>query len=97
MYLCTSRFDLEDEQVALLAEFFTYNEIEAAKEEKDDKPDGIELDPISDTEEQDAPLENDEDPDKATEPPLPSLKAHTQLRSSGRKRKNREDDGYEHY
>ena len=97
MYLCTSRFDLEDEQEALLAEFFSRDEIEAAKEEKDDKPNRIELDPISDIEEQDAQLENIEDPDEATEPPLPLLKAHAQLRVSGRKRKNREDEVFEYH
>ena len=97
MYFCTSRFDLEDEQEALLAEFFSRDEIEAAKEEKDDKPDGIELDPISDTGEQDAQQDSNEDPDEATEPPLPSLQAHTQLRASGRKRKNREDEVFEYH
>jgi hypothetical protein len=97
IYLCTSRLDLEDEQAALLAEFFSRDEIEAAKEEKDDRPDEIELDPISDAEEQDAQLENNEDLDEATEPRLPSLEAHTQLRASGRKRKSREDDGFEYH
>jgi hypothetical protein len=99
MYLCTSRFDLEDEQMALLEEFFSRDEIEAAKEEKDDKPDEIELDPISDREEEDTQLENIgiEDPVEVTEPPLPSLEAHTQLRASGRKRKNREDDIFEYH
>ena len=57
----------------------------------------IELDLISNTEEQDAQLENNEDLDKATKPPLASLQAHNQLRASERKRKNREDDVFEYH
>jgi hAT family C-terminal dimerisation region len=97
MYLCTSKFDIEDEEATRLAEFFSRDEIEAAKEEKDDKPDEIELDPISDTEEQDVGLENNEDLDEAPEPPVSSPETHTQLRASGRKRKSREDDGFEYH
>lgn len=41
--------------------------------------------------------DSNEDPDEATEPPLPSLQAHTQLRASGRKRKNREDEVFEYH
>ena len=106
MFLCTSRFDLEEEQAALLGEYFTRDEIEAAKEEKEDTPDEIELEPISDTEEQDI-LDDNEDidldsrqvnKDQSTEPSLPiSNEGNTQVRASGRKRTRREEDGYEYH
>lgn len=51
MYLCTSRFDIEEQEVRLLEKFFSHDEIEAAKEEKDEKLDEIEIEPISDAEE----------------------------------------------
>ena len=59
MFLCTSRFDIEEQEVKLLEKFFFYEEIESAKEEKDEKLDEIEIDLISDTEEQDAILNNE--------------------------------------
>ena len=52
MFLCTSRFDIEEEEAKLLEKFFSYDKIEAAKEEKDKKLDEVEAEPISDTEEQ---------------------------------------------
>ena len=36
MFLCTSRFDLEEQEAKRLEEFFTQDEIEVAKEEKDE-------------------------------------------------------------
>jgi hypothetical protein len=109
MYLCTTRFNLEDKQATLLAEFFSRDEIEAAKKEKDEKPDEIELDPISDTEEHNPQPGNDKielgprhislhkESDETTKPPLPSLERHTQLRALGRKRKNCEDNRFEYH
>jgi hypothetical protein len=36
MFLCTSRFDMEEKEAKLLGKFFTHEEMEAAKEEKDE-------------------------------------------------------------
>ncbi|OQD80787.1 hypothetical protein PENSOL_c248G09732 [Penicillium solitum] len=52
MFLCTSKFEIEEEQVIFLQEFFTRDEIEAAKEEKEITPNTVSVDPISDTEEE---------------------------------------------
>lgn len=99
MFLCTSRFDLEEQDAKRLEEFFTRDEIEAAREEKDEKHEEIEIEPISDTEESDE-LENevivmDDIGDETSEPQLPENS--TQLRASGRKRKQREDDTFEYH
>ncbi|KAF5854879.1 hypothetical protein ETB97_010941 [Aspergillus alliaceus] len=100
MFLCTSRFDLEEQERKYLEEFFTLQEIEAGKEENEDKLDYIEIEAISDTEEEDnrhnnlIEVDSDGDGDE-TNPQLPA--SSTQLRVSGRKRKSREDDGFEHY
>jgi hypothetical protein len=51
MFLCTSRFDLEEKESQRLEKFFSREEIEAAKEEKDERLDEVEVEPISDTEE----------------------------------------------
>jgi hypothetical protein len=97
LFLCVSRFDLEEQQVKELEKFFSLDELEAAKEEKDEKPEEVEVEPISDTEEQDdesGDLIDIDDHDDA-EVPLPANS--TQLRVSGRKRRIREDDMYERY
>lgn len=99
MFLCTSRFDLEEQDAKRLEEFFTRDEIEAAREGKDEKHDEIEMEPISDTEEADE-LESEVTvigniEDEASEPQLPENS--TQLRASGRKRKQREDDTFEYH
>ena len=67
LFLCTSRFDLELHEAKELERFFSLNEIEALREEKDDKRDDVEaltltaarakwgdveFEQISDTEEQ---------------------------------------------
>ncbi|KAG0154764.1 hypothetical protein PDIDSM_332 [Penicillium digitatum] len=52
LFLCTSRFDLELHEAKELERFFSLNEIEALREEKDDKLDDVEFEQISDTEEQ---------------------------------------------
>jgi hypothetical protein len=87
MFLCTSRFDMEEQEAKLLKEFFSYEEIEAAKEERDDKLNHIEIEPISDTEEQEDSIQVDEatliDIDDQTEPELPPPGNNTQVRASG--------------
>lgn len=101
MFLCTSRFDLEEESQRL-EEFVSREEIEVAKEEKDEWLDEAEVKLIIDTEELNSEL-NDEmvaevTPSSTiqdhTEPKLPEN--NTQLRPSGRKRKSREDDSFDY-
>ncbi|OQD95763.1 hypothetical protein PENVUL_c105G07924 [Penicillium vulpinum] len=100
LFLCTSRFDLELHKAKELERFFSLNEIEALSEEKDDRLDDVEIEQISDTEEQPESLggliDVDDDntgDDDAGDPPLPSYT--TQPRMSGRKRKHIEDDMYQ--
>jgi hypothetical protein len=62
LYLCTSRFELEIQESKDLKEFFSSNEIQALREEKNKGPDNIdvEVEEISDTEEQgDEPSSSD--------------------------------------
>ena len=61
MFLCTSEFDIEEEQASLLREYFSRDEIEAEKEEKEDPANLIDFDPISDTEEQGRQGEEEEE------------------------------------
>ena len=102
-FLCTSRFDIEEQEAKLLEKFFSYEEIESAKEEKDKKLDKIKIDLISDTEEQDAILNNeiglDEvgEADEEGEAQIPLPRNDTQIRISGRKRKSRDDDIFEYH
>jgi hypothetical protein len=49
LFMCTSRFDFEDEQRAMINEYLSYKEIQAASEERDTEASGF--DPISDDEE----------------------------------------------
>ncbi|CRL31174.1 HAT dimerisation [Penicillium camemberti] len=51
LFLCISRFDLKLHEAKELKQFFSLNEIEALREEKDDKLDDVEFEQISDTEE----------------------------------------------
>lgn len=102
LFLCTSRFDLKVQEAKELERFFSFDKIEALREEKDEKPDNIEIEQISDTEEQgDAsrdPIDVDDsdvDDGHDAEPQLPS--SNTQPRTLGRKRKHIEDDIYQHY
>jgi hypothetical protein len=60
MFLCISRFDLQEEGFTFLKEFFSIDEIEAAKEEMEDTPNHFELDPISDNEEEGTQEEEEE-------------------------------------
>lgn len=101
LYLCTSRFDLEVQEAKEFKRFFTTNDIQVSMEEKDEKPDDVEINKISDTEEQqdssgDLIDVDDDDATAATTRPQP-LSSNTQLRTSGRKRKHVEDVLYEHY
>lgn len=100
LFLCTSRFDLELHKAKELERFFSLNEIEALREEKDDRLDDVEIEQISDTEEQPESLGglidvNDDNTgdDDTGDPPLPSYT--TQPHMSGRKRKHIEDDMYQ--
>jgi hypothetical protein len=54
MFMCTSKFDIEDNQRMLINEHLSHQEKQAAKEEKDTKEN--DFDPISDDEEQDPAL-----------------------------------------
>ncbi|OQE58765.1 hypothetical protein PENNAL_c0360G08151, partial [Penicillium nalgiovense] len=49
LFMCTSRFDLEDKQRVLINEYLSYEEMQAAREERDTQANGF--DPISDDEE----------------------------------------------
>ena len=52
IFLCISRFDIEEQEAKLLEKFFSYEEIKVAKEERDNKLDHMDIELISDTEEQ---------------------------------------------
>ena len=96
MFLCTSRFNIQEEQYAFLQEFFSRGKIEAANEEMDSTANIYNLNPISDTEEdkvmqesgdkndaQQTHISNDE-----ADPPLPkSEEGSIQMRTLVRARK----------
>ncbi|KAJ5456131.1 uncharacterized protein N7458_003714 [Penicillium daleae] len=54
MFVCTSKFDIEDDQRMLINEYLSHQEKQAAKEEKDIKENNF--DPISDDEEDPASI-----------------------------------------
>jgi hypothetical protein len=54
MFMCTSRFNIESEQLTFVDEYLTAQEIQAAREEKDAHKIGDKFNPISDDKE-DAP------------------------------------------
>jgi hypothetical protein len=107
MFLCTSRFDIEEQEAKLLEKFFSHDEIEAAKEEKEERLDEIEVEPISDAEEQETTINEEIELDEAlsttfeeptvreSQVPLPGN--NIQVRASGRKRKSRDDDIFEYH
>jgi hypothetical protein len=110
MFLCTSNFDLQEEGFTFLKEFFSIDEIEAAKEEREDSSNQFELDPISDTEEENTVVEEEtqlneielddiglDESQKIGEPELPLARNNTRIRVLGRKRKTREDNLFESY
>lgn len=51
LFMCTSRFDIKEEQRAMIGEYLSYEEIQADGEEKDTQ--ASEFDPISDNDEGD--------------------------------------------
>ena len=113
MFLCTSRFDLQEEGFTFLKEYFSLDEIEAAKEESEDTPDQFELDPISDneeegiqeeekTQEEERTQENNEAQQSISsddELDLPPIENIQTRRTSerARKRPREEDDQWMHY
>ncbi|KAJ5316470.1 hypothetical protein N7476_006777 [Penicillium atrosanguineum] len=97
MFLCTSRFDIEEKEAKYLEKFFSYIEIETAKEEKDEKLEEVEFDLISDTEEADEEISDHVQLDEVDEPQLPAPENSTQVRALGRKRKAQEDEVFEYY
>lgn len=68
-FLCTSRFDVEEQEVKLSgSSSLTYREnMEAANKDKDKKLDGVLIAPISDTEEQDTIIHDEIGQDEADE------------------------------
>ena len=106
LFLCTLRFDLEVQEAKDLERFFSLNETEALREEKDDKLKDIEIKQISDTEEQAESSrdlinvhndegENESDHNDTGDYLLPD--SNTQPRMSVRKRKYIEDNIYQSY
>lgn len=101
LFMCTSRFDLEDEQRAMINEYLSHEEIQAAREERDIQT--SEFDPISDNEEpgrqeegeeEELPQPNDNEDDVVDLPPIES----TQIRRvSSRKRPREDDDQWAYY
>jgi hypothetical protein len=98
LYLCTSRFKLKIQESKNLEEFFSPNEIQALREEKNECPDDIdvEVEEISDTKEQgnepdSSDLINVDDNDTSI------TAAPSQVRTSGRKRKHVNDELYKRY
>lgn len=70
MFLCTSRFDLKEKESQQLEKFFSYEEIKAAKEEKDERLDEVEVELISDTEELNSKLNDKMVVEVAPSPPI---------------------------
>ena len=59
IFMCTSKFDIEEKQLALISEFLSDEDKEQASEERD-TPFLEDLDPISDTEEDDIVVPQDQ-------------------------------------
>lgn len=51
IFLYMSKFDIKEQEAKLLEKFFLYNKLEAAKEERKEKLNKVEVNLISDTEE----------------------------------------------
>ena len=58
MFLYTSRFDMEEKEAKYLKQFFSHIKIQAVKEEKDENLSEVQVDVISDIEEQDDEVNN---------------------------------------
>jgi hypothetical protein len=104
MYLCTSKFELEVQEAKELEKLFSLDEIEALREEKDEKLENVEMDSISDIEEHTGvsedliDIDTDADEEINAGPIAPQLPETTPiLRTSGRKRKITADDEFESY
>jgi hypothetical protein len=52
LFMCTTKFDMESEQLSLMEEYLTTQETQTAKEEKDAQKKQDEFDPISDDEDE---------------------------------------------
>ncbi|KAJ5318496.1 hypothetical protein N7476_004916 [Penicillium atrosanguineum] len=100
LFLCTSRFDLNFQEAKEVAEDLLSDEIHVLREQSVEKPNDVDAEEISDTEEQgDGPSSGsgdliDVDYDDAT---IRFTAAPSQVRTSRRKRKHVEDDLYECY
>ncbi|KAJ5340174.1 hypothetical protein N7541_009298 [Penicillium brevicompactum] len=79
------------------SQFYSRIEMQAVKEEKDEKLSEVQVDVISDTEEQEDEVNDGSRQDEVFEPELPAAENNTQIRASGRKRKSRDDDIFEYY
>ncbi|KAJ5806683.1 hypothetical protein N7474_010275 [Penicillium riverlandense] len=88
MFLCTPRFDIEEQEAKLLEKFFSHDEILDAEEQDNTIDEEIELD--------EALSATFEEPTgRESQVPLPGN--NPQVRASGRKRKSREDDIFEYH
>lgn len=99
MFLCMSNFDIQEENVLFLKDYFSHNDIETSKEEREGSPDEIDIEPISEDEEEQAQAQDNIDgAADAGSPTLPSDEGNTQIRASIRSRKRpRALDSYELY
>ncbi|KAJ5522962.1 hypothetical protein N7513_012065 [Penicillium frequentans] len=104
LFLCTSRFDLDVQEAKEIAQDLPSDEIDAMREQTDEMPDDVDVEEISDTEEQgDRPESVSEDlidVDDEVEDNDATIRfttAPSQVRTSGRKRKHVDDELYEHY
>jgi hypothetical protein len=94
---------IDEQEATVLDKFFSHDELEATKEEREDKLGEVEVDPFSDTEEGDELDDNPENQleDSPTEYSCPCSQslppAYTQTRVSVRKRKRRDDDTFEYH
>lgn len=108
LFLCTSRFDLDVQEAKEVAEDLLSDEIDVLREQSVEKPNDVDTEEISDTEEQgDGPgsgsgdlIDVDDDDDDGVDDDDATIRftaAPSQVRTSGRKRKHIEDDLYERY
>ena len=95
IFLCTLNFDIQEEQLIFLKNFLSQNKIKALKEEQEATPDPIELEPISNQEE-DKKYNKQTNIVEASETDLslPTEEGMSQVRASVRacKRTRREDE-----
>ncbi|CAG8219804.1 unnamed protein product [Penicillium salamii] len=100
LFLCISRFDLDVQEAKEVVEDLLSDEIDVLREQSVEKPNDVDAEEISDTEEQGDESDSGSgdlinvDDDDAT---IRFTAALSQVRTSGRKRKHIEDDLYERY